>query len=62
MADGLSGTIKDLKGAEVWTETPSTCLNITDLDVNEDPRPVDKVGFFEVDSANDHEFNDGGRG
>ena len=58
VADGLSGTIKDLKRAEAWTETPSTCLNITDLDVNEDPRPVDEVGVFEVDSANDHEFNE----
>lgn len=57
--DGLSGTIDDLKGAGAWTETPSTCLNITDMDVNEDPRPVDVVGVVEVDPANDLEFDDG---
>ena len=57
--DGLSGTIDDLKGAGAWTETPSTCLNITDMDVNEDPRPVDVVGAVEVDPANDHEFDNG---
>ena len=59
MADGLSGSIGDLKGAEAWTQTPSTCLNITDMDVDEDPRPVGVVGAVEVDPAHDHEFDNG---
>ena len=59
VADGLSGSIDDLKGADAWTQTPPTCLNITGMDVNEDPRPVDVVGAVEVDPANDHEFDNG---
>ena len=59
VADGLAGSIDDLLGAEAWTETPSTCLDITDMDVDEDPRPVDVVGAVEVDPENDHEFDNG---
>ena len=49
VADGLSGSIDDPKGAEAWTQTSPTFLDITDVDVNEDPRPVDVVGAVEVD-------------
>ena len=59
VADGLSGSIDDLRGAEAWAETPTTCLNIMDMDVDEDPRPVDVVGAVEVDPAHDHEFDNG---
>ena len=59
VADGLAGSIDDLRVAEASTETPSTCLNITDMDVDEDPRPVDVVGAVEVDHAHDHEFDNG---
>ena len=33
VADGLHGTITDLKGAGAWTSTPEDCLNITGMEV-----------------------------
>ena len=35
VADGLSGNLDDLQGVEAWTSSPSTCLDIQDMDVGD---------------------------
>ena len=42
---GLTGTIRDLRGAGNWTSTGVGCLDITDIECAPDPEPVDAAGL-----------------
>lgn len=41
VADGLSGTLADLRGVENWTGSDSSCLKITDMGLLQDEEDAD---------------------
>ena len=52
VADGLHGTITDLEGAALWTESAADCLDIRDMECDEGPEPAD-VTVAEVADSED---------
>ena len=52
VADGLQGTITDLEGAALWTESAADCLDIREMECDEDPEPAD-VTVAEVEDSED---------
>jgi len=59
VADGLQGTITDLEGAALWTESAADCLDIKDMVCDEDPDLTDvtvaEVADSEGESGEEHE-------
>lgn len=50
--DGLTGDLFDLEGAERWTETPETCVNILDMGVDKD---ADETEDLEDEDSSEEE-------
>lgn len=47
--DGLSGDLDNLLGVEAWTSSPSTCLNIQDMDVDSGSGVVEATLLVDVE-------------
>ena len=45
---GLSGNIMDLSGVENWPSSHSSCLNIEDMDLDQEPESKDR-GLVEAE-------------
>ena len=62
VADGLTGTITDLRGAEAWTSTGPECLDCADMDVDADPPPPDITTTTLPDMSDEQEDSEGEEG
>jgi len=51
-ADGLAGSLQDLRNIERWTESAASCLDIQDMDVKRE-LPVDNLDLDGGDSGDD---------
>ena len=49
VADGLAGTVSDIRGASAWTKADGDCLVITDMDCEELALKVDLAGRIDVE-------------
>jgi len=60
-ADGLTGDLMHLGGWEKWTDTPTNCLNITDMDdkIEEADADLDLEGGGDGDEGGDSDSSDG---
>jgi transposase len=62
VADGLTGTITDLRGAEAWTSTGPECLDCADMDLDADPPPPDVTATTLPDMSDEQEDPEGEEG
>ena len=53
---GLSGNIMDLSGVENWTSSHSSCLNIEDMDLDQE-KELEVTGLVEADSDDEDDTN-----
>ena len=53
---GLSGNIIDLSGVENWTSSDSSCLNIDDMDLDQE-KELEVTGLVEADSDDEDDTN-----
>jgi hypothetical protein len=58
VTDGLQGTITDLEGAALWTESEADCLDIKDMECDKDPVPAD-VTVAQVTDSEDENSDEG---
>jgi hypothetical protein len=58
VADGLQGTITNLEGAALWTDSEADCLDIKDMECDKDPEPAD-VTVAQVADSEDENGDEG---